>query len=135
MLRILAGVCALALLALPVVAQVRHRTHRSTSAYVTSNAVSAEEAAAAMNATEAEMAAEMNAAAEAAANAVEAATNAAEEAENAAAINVEDANYATDSAYDGNVDMSMDTNMTMEANMTMDDAPPPHRRRARRQHR
>jgi hypothetical protein len=123
MLRALAGIAIVAMLALPVVAQVRHhRAHLSTAPHVESNAVTAADEAA-MNAAMAE------------------ATNAAAAAANEAAAAVGDDNVATDAtAYDANADMSMDTNMTMDndmsmdTNMTMDTPAPRHRRRAQPRH-
>ena len=123
MLKALAGISILALLALPVIAQVRHhRAHPSTQTEgATVPTQAARDAANAADAAANEAAAGANAAAAAAAG---------------------DDNVATDAtAYDANADMSMDTNMTMDENVAANDVvdmgspAPTHRRRARPRHR
>src|SRR4051794_7214481 len=116
MLRALVGIAAFAILALPVVAQVRGGSSGSKPA---TDAELSEQASAAANAAAAS--------AEAAMAAADAAAAAADEAAAAAGSD----NEATDAtAYDANStmgddmildnDMSMDTNMAMDENMTMD---------------
>ena len=107
MLRPLAGFAAVALLALPVVAQVRHHRARPSAA-----------AQAARNAT---------IAADAAANA---AAEVAEDDNMATAATAYDAN--ADMSMDTN--MTMDNDMSMDTNMTMDPMPAHPRRRARPRH-
>jgi hypothetical protein len=127
MLKPLAGIAIVAMLTLPVLAQVRHhRTPEPIVGHVENSVVGPGEGEAALNAAMADMQAATDAAANAAAD---------------AAAEAAGDNVATDAtAYDANADMSMDTNMTMEGNMTMDTnmsmdtAAPRHRRRARPRH-
>jgi hypothetical protein len=113
---ILAGIAVVAMLALPVVAQVRRGGHRSHPY-------------AGMSQSQSD-----------AANAAFEASAAADAAAAAASENMEmgpDDNMAADMSYDANSDMSMDTNMTMDdmsmdTNMSMDMSPAPVRHRARR---
>jgi hypothetical protein len=122
MLRASIGIAALALIALPLVAQVRGRHHNGTEArarHAMSDAANAAQAA-----TDA-----ADAAANAAQGETDATTNLVDAGDNMAVYGAPDGDSDNDMIMTGNMADDMSMNVTMDTNMTMD---PPARRAHRR---